>query len=258
MNGANAMSRRRAIGYLGAALATSVSAKWAISWSAAAEGELLEIPMSACVGAVPDGALVAVLLEPGPVGMTGISAYLCNGAEFDEWFTADIAGDAFSLTSDRGTILAGTIGPAGITGTVRFPAGSAQSFELHPATGAEGLYYLARSADGRVFGASAGGVGVSFAENGERVEGAFVLPEGILEPIELPAESVALDDRSADSNEAGTTARFRAIVAGSGTSLRIAGAMVAPRPSRKCVVVKRVVVLSDGSQQAAFVTVCSR
>lgn len=264
MNGTNAISRRATVGYLGAALAAGVSAKWAVSWGSAADGDLLEIPLGAYVGVISDdegqenGTSIAVLLEPGPVGMTSVSAYLCNGDDVADWFTADIAGNAISLISDRGTALEGTIGPAGIAGTGKLPAGPEQSFELHPASGAEGLYYVVRSADGRVYGASEGGVAMSIEATGDRIAGSFVLPGGIQESIDLPADSVSLDDRSRDSGEVVESASFRAIVVGSGSSLRIAGAMVDPRPPRRCSVVKRVVVLSDGSQQAEFVTVCNR
>ncbi|HET9660450.1 MAG TPA: hypothetical protein VFP05_08960 [Thermomicrobiales bacterium] len=261
MNGGHAISRRATMGYLGAALATSVSAKWAVSWGTAADADLLEIPLGVFVSEAPGGEsdptgiLAAIALEPGPVGMTGVRAYVCNGADIAEWFTADIAGNDFSMTSEAGATLEGSIGPAGITGRFRALSGAERSLELHPAAGAEGLYYLARSEDGRMFGASEGGAGVSYVANGEGIHGAFVLPGGIVEPIELPAESITLDVHSED---AGATASFRAIVVGKGASLSIAGAMIDPRPPRRCVAIKRVVALADGSEQVEFVTVCSR
>ncbi len=261
MNGGHAISRRATMGYLGAALATSVGAKWAVSWGTAADADLLEIPLGVFVSEAPGGEsdttgiLAAIALDPGPVGMTGVHAYVCNGADIAEWFTADIAGSDFSMTSEAGATLEGSIGPAGITGRFRTLSGAERSLELHPAAGAEGLYYLARSEDGRMFGASEGGAGVSYVANGDGIHGAFVLPGGILEPIELPAKSITLDVRPDDVADA---VSYRAIVVGSGASLSIAGAMIDPRPPRSCVVIKRVVALADGSEQVEFVTVCSQ
>jgi hypothetical protein len=261
MNGAHTISRRATMGYLGAALATGVSAKWAASWGTAADADLHEIPLGCFVSEAPDdesgpaGILAAVALDPGPVGMTGVRAYVCNGADVAEWFTADLASNEFSLTAEAGATLEGSIGPAGITGRFRALSGAEQSFGLHSATGAEGLYYIARSVDGRMFGASEGGAGVSYAATDQGIRGAFVLPGGIVEPIELPAESIALDVQSEDVS---ATASYRAIVAGNGASLRIAGAMVDPRPPRRCRVIKRAVVLADGRRQEEFVTICNR
>ena len=139
MNGGHAISRRATMGYLGAALATSVSAKWAVSWGTATDADLLEIPLGVFVSEAPGGEsdntgmLAAIALDPGPVGMTGVRAYVCNGADVAEWFTADIAGNDFSMTSEVGATLEGSIGPAGITGRFRALSGAERSLELRPA-----------------------------------------------------------------------------------------------------------------------------
>jgi hypothetical protein len=264
MNGTHAISRRATMGYIGAAVAAAVSAKWAVAWGAGGEAGLLEIPLDGFVGVLPDGEsgpagiLAAMFLDAGPVGATGLRAYFCNGAEISEWFAADIAGNEFSLTAENGAALEGRIGPAAVTGTFRLPAGAERSFELHPATGAEGLYYLARSDDGRVYGAAEGGVGISYLPDGDRIEGAFVQPGGIVEPIDLPVESVRLGASPEGAVEPGASASYRAIVTGSGSVMKISGTFVDPRPARKCITIKQVVALADGSQQVEFVTVCNR
>jgi hypothetical protein len=207
----------------------------------------------------PIGILVGVVSSPineGSATTRLIRAYVCNGTDaFFHWFEGEAASSDFALESAGGVGLDGVISESGIQGTVILESGARRGFDAAPAAGVEGLYQLAVAENGQAFGASYGGIALSYSPVDGRLEGTFVLPNSEVEALSIPQASAVLAVTAPPSTdlESGQMAAniYRAIVRGEIDGLEIVGAMVDPRP-RRCRPVQ--VTLADGTTQ--IVTVC--
>jgi hypothetical protein len=96
---------------------------------------------------------LVVAVGPG----TKVRAYACDGDSTALWWTGDSSNGAFKADStDGGATLDIKIGSS-IDGTVTFKDGTAIAFSASPTTGAQGLYSVELSADGKMAGTSLGG-----------------------------------------------------------------------------------------------------
>jgi hypothetical protein len=145
-----------------------MAARWTVGAAAQEATPNAAVPIQSFagetfVGATEDGnTFVAIVLAPAQAGTTprAARAYLCNGADIDEWFDQGglIEDDArLDLRSSAGAQLSGSLTAETAAGTITLPGGAGFDFEARRATGAEGLFTVAILPDGRVEGTSAEG-----------------------------------------------------------------------------------------------------
>jgi hypothetical protein len=145
-----------------------------------------------------------------------IAIFACDAAEVCEWFAGSAAGNSFSAESSDGDARArGNVTRRAATGGIELEGGETIEYTARRATAAAGLYTLTVSPNGRLQGASAGGVGL---------RGRSTLPE--------PGRGTL---RLAD----GTRLRFSAVRSPRAEALRIR--------AREA----RLIVLSDGRLRGA-------
>jgi hypothetical protein len=106
-------------------------------------------------------AFVAVVAEPATKGQDkrGITVFVCDAKSLCEWFSGSASGNEFTAETERGEANA-TLNADMATGTVTPADGETVRYRAGSATATAGLYDLTVSANGRIRGASAAGVGL--------------------------------------------------------------------------------------------------
>lgn len=106
-------------------------------------------------------AFVAVVAEPPAKGQDkrGITVFVCDAKSLCEWFSGSASGNAVTLKAEGGEARA-TLGADVATGAVKPADGETVRYRAGSATATAGLYDLTVSANGRIRGASAAGVGL--------------------------------------------------------------------------------------------------
>ena len=101
-----------------------------------------------------------------------------------EWFTGEVTGDTFELTSATGNArLAGTIAADGITGTITLPGGGPRRYFAGPAGEGAGIYDVVVNDDRSHTGTSEEGGRLELTYEGGMVMGKVTAPDG--EAIDL-------------------------------------------------------------------------
>jgi hypothetical protein len=228
--------------------------------------EVATLVVGEYVGAIPlnDTArhdiLVAVVANPLDPRATSrpIHAYVCNGEGLTEWFTGDIDGNDFSLTSKGGATITGTMGDTWVHGALVLADAEAHDFAVRRSAGIAGLYHVVETGQSSS-GASARGVLLQYAVDDDgRLAGIFLLPDGTIEQVAvvLPETFLApAEKQSATAEEGEVLATNRVIVHGELPEPQIAGA-IKPRAQR-CRYYKRIVTHANGTTSEEYVYICS-
>lgn len=139
------------------------------------------------------GAFVAVVAAPTTKGQErrAITVYVCDAARLCEWFPDSTTGNSFSAASDDDDAQAkGELSREAATGTIELPGGKTVRFKAGEATAASGLYDLTVSADGKLTGASAAGVGLTGSSSlPESGSGKLKLADGTRLEVEVTTKS---------------------------------------------------------------------
>jgi hypothetical protein len=109
-------------------------------------------------------ALVAVAAAPAGQDKRKreVAIFACDAAEVCEWLAGSGAGNRFSAASTDGDARTrGSLTRRAAKGSIEFEGGETIEYTARRATAAAGLYTLTVSPNGRLQGASAGGVGLS-------------------------------------------------------------------------------------------------
>ena len=106
-------------------------------------------------------AFVAVVAEPlaKDQDKRGITVFVCDAKSLCEWFSGSASGNKVTLKTEGGEAGA-TLDADVATGTVKPADGETVRYRAGSATATAGLYDLTVSANGRIRGASAAGVGL--------------------------------------------------------------------------------------------------
>jgi hypothetical protein len=107
---------------------------------------------------------VAVVAAPVARGeeRRDLTVYACDGKRLCEWFSGSAAGNSFRIAAEGGDGQAsGELTRKGASGTIDLSDGKALRYEAEQATATAGLYDLEISANGKLSGASATGVGLT-------------------------------------------------------------------------------------------------
>jgi hypothetical protein len=108
-------------------------------------------------------AFVAVVAAPAKAGQNerAVEIYLTDGKRVSESFSGSISNNSFVVESEDGDSEAkGELGGESVAGTVELPKDKTVRYKANPPAGAAGLYDVTVSANGKLRGASAGGIGV--------------------------------------------------------------------------------------------------
>lgn len=136
-----------------------------------------------------DEIFVAIVADAPAPGMAErrVRAYLCDGRSIDEWFTGEVAGDGFALTSeDDDAELMAELTADGVEGTFTLAGGEAIPFQAGRPTGRGGLYNVYIRDDRSAFGASAGGNAFAMEIVDDQAESLFLLANGETEAMAAP------------------------------------------------------------------------
>jgi hypothetical protein len=88
--------------------------------------------------------------------------YACDGKRVCEWFSGSAAGNSFRIAAEGGDgQTSGELTRKGASGTIELSDGKTLRYEAEQATATAGLYDLEISANGKLRGASATGVGLT-------------------------------------------------------------------------------------------------
>lgn len=138
-------------------------------------------------------ALVAVVASPAVKGQDPrpVTVYICDAARLCEWLAGSTTGSSFSATSEDDDARAeGELSREAATGTIELPGGKTVRFKAGEATAASGLYDLTVSADGKLTGASAAGVGLTGSSSlPESGSGKLKLADGTRLEVEVTTKS---------------------------------------------------------------------
>jgi hypothetical protein len=108
-------------------------------------------------------AFIAVVAAPaqGDQDERDVQIYVFDGRRLSEWFSGTIRENSFAAESADGDAEAeGDLSEDSVTGTVELPDGKSVKYVARRPGGATGFYDLTLSANGRLSGASAAGLGV--------------------------------------------------------------------------------------------------
>jgi hypothetical protein len=109
-------------------------------------------------------AFVAIVAAPAEAGGNerAVEVYLTDGNRVSESFSGSISNNSFVVESDDGDSEAkGELSGESVTGTVELPNDKTVRYKASQPAGAAGLYDVTVSANGKLRGASAGGIGVT-------------------------------------------------------------------------------------------------
>ena len=109
-------------------------------------------------------AFVAIVAAPAKAGQNerSVEVYLTDGNRISESFSGSISNNSFVAESDDGESGAkGELSGESVTGTVELPNDKMVRYKASQPAGAAGLYDVTVSANGKLRGASAGGIGVT-------------------------------------------------------------------------------------------------
>jgi hypothetical protein len=106
-------------------------------------------------------AFVSVVAAPPAKGQDkrAVTVFVCDARRVCDWFSGSASGNDFTATAKGGEAGA-TLTADAATGRVELPDGGAMRYRAGSATAAAGVYDLTVSANGRIRGASAAGVGL--------------------------------------------------------------------------------------------------
>lgn len=116
------------------------------------------------VGKVPDTeAFVSVVAAPPAKGADKreIAVLVCDAKRLCEGFSGTATGNDFVATADGDAEAKGELSEKSATGSVELPGGKTVRYKAGPATATAGVYELTVSANGKLTGASAAGVGLT-------------------------------------------------------------------------------------------------
>ena len=108
-------------------------------------------------------AFIAVVAAPAEENedKRGVQVFISDGRRLSEWFSGTIRANSFAAESADGDAEAsGDLSEDSVTGSVELADGKKVTYEASQPGGASGLYNLTISANGKLRGASAAGLGV--------------------------------------------------------------------------------------------------
>jgi hypothetical protein len=112
----------------------------------------------------PGDAFVAVIASPAPKGKRRRDAtvFICDGKALCEWLAGSANGNDFTATSDDDDAKAsGRVSGKAARGSIELADGNTVTFAARAAAATAGLYTMKVTANGRLTGASAAGVGLT-------------------------------------------------------------------------------------------------
>lgn len=127
-------------------------------------------------------AFIAVVAAPAEEneGERGVQVFISDGRRLSEWFSGTIQANSFVAESADGDAEAtGDLSEDSVTGNVELADGKKVTYEASQLGGASGFYNLTISANGKLRGASAAGLGVQGEiKLGRRATGMLRLADG--------------------------------------------------------------------------------
>jgi len=118
-------------------------------------GALSVAPAAASVGTAADAKTTFVAKVPGTDALIGIVvgkksavAYVCDGADLDEWLTGAVSNGVLALESETGSTLVGTVGGNKLKATLVLPDGRVINITAVKAKGKAGLFEKGDTVDG--------------------------------------------------------------------------------------------------------------
>jgi hypothetical protein len=121
-----------------------------------------------------------------------VRVFISDGRRLSEWFSGTIEANSFAAESADGAEAMGDLSEDSVTGSVELADGKKVPYKASQLGGASGFYSLSISANGRLSGASAAGLGVrGEIQLGRRGTGMLRLADGGRVKFDVTASAAA-------------------------------------------------------------------